>query len=1602
MALKRKLFLVLLFFFLSFFLATQLFAQLSADFSIDKPTGCSPLAVQFTNSSTGSPDSYQWDLGNGNKPTIADPATIYIDPGTYNVTLTVSKAGQTANKTHTVTVFKSPVADFVASVSKGCLPLDVYFTDHTVPGSGALKTWFWDFGDGTNASVQNPVHKYTQAGKYTVALIVTDNNGCNNTLSRSSFIVIDPPSLTSLAFSGKPLSGCDLPLNVAFSNSSTGKGLSYLWNFGDGQTAAVANPVHAYTMAGLFQVFLVGTNAAGCSDTLKKPAYVNILNAPFADFNASKTLACAYEGINFTNTSSPEFTKFHWDFGDGDTANQVNPVHQYSTAGTFAVSLKADFGNNCTRTVSKNAFITIKPSGANFIANPTAGCSVPFTVNFSDQTPSSNSWNWDFGDGRVAAVQNPVHTYLTKRRYTVSLSTTRAGSTCTETVKKINYINVDVRKPGFKADKRKGCFPLSVAFTDTSVSNSPIVSWNWDFGDGSSSTLQNPVHVFNAEQKFDITLIVTNSLGCTDTLKRPGYIKAGFPPTSVNFTADKLIACASQSIQFTDLSQHANGWFWDFGKGKVDSSQNPLELFRDTGKFDVSLTADFNGCPLVLKKVDYIYISPPVALFSTHSSCKKPYLYTMTEYSIGANSWTWDYGDGSPVSNQHFDTLHTYAARGVYRIKLLVSNAMGCIDSMSNAVNIIDPKAGFTALNTSGCPPLAVNFTDASINARRWRWNFGDGTISTLQNPAHTYTDSGKYTVSLRVDSAGCKDSITIKGNVNIGKITADFKIDTAYGCLPLTVQLSNKSVPVTGINSYFWTFGDGTTYSGIKPPPHVYTVGANYNISLTIKTATCRDSALKQKFIQFPPKPSPDFLIGDTLTCKGSIISFLVKNQVPGYSYLWNFGDGTSDFTAAPNHAYNADGTYVISLKVTNNNGCDSSLNKKVVIKNPVADFSATPRFKSCPNLLAIFTDQSSPNATSWNWSFGDGTGSILRNPSHVYTKTDSNTVQLSITTRLGCTATVSKANYIVISGPKGDFFFSPFKGCPPLTVSFLSKAQNISKYQWDFGDGAPLGNGPSIQHDYNKAGNFHPRLILTDSSGKCTIPFQSPDSIAVKLLAINAGGNKYICRFDSVTIGLSGEGDAFSWTPAAGLSNPAIAMPRASPAQSTTYVMQTSKGKCSSKDSVRVFVNPAFPTAKFSYSKTCLNDTTVFVNASSMSGGGKIKQFTWNFGDGFKAYSKDTLHRYQSVKSYNVRLTAVSDSGCRDSVSQVLKVFSLPVPAFTTANKCLMDSVQFRDVSFDSSGIKTRAWNLGDGIGNATSPAFAYQYKDTGLYIASLNVISNVGCKASQKRPLYINIPPQANFTSAHGACLKVPVSFRDSSRLAKGKIVKWFWNFGDGTISRAKDTLKPYTILGAFDVGHTVISDSGCSNTLVKAGWLKTSPIPKADFSIRPDNKALLLNNNFSFVNLSKDAFSPLWQFGDGESSQLNNPSHRYADTGTYVVSLTVSGSNACPDTKQETLKVLPDFAFYICNSFTPNGDGINDTFNGKGVGIVVYKMELFDRWGNKIFETDSLQKSWDGRAAGGKDIAQMDIYIYKITLRDVFLETHYYSGHFSLIK
>jgi tripartite motif-containing protein 71 len=328
-----------------------------------------------------------------------------------------------------------PVADFESNVIEGYTFLSVQFADL----SDNATAWNWNFGDGTYSTEQNPVHTYSKVGKYNVNLTVENAAGSN---SKSKLINLNAVILKApgAAFSASPTSG-KAPLKVTFTDKSTGKPTSWNWNFGDGNSSTEQNPVHTYSKVGLYTVKLTVKNADGSGKTSKsKYIYVkNPLEAPSVVFSASPTSGKAPLTVNFTDKSTNSPTSWNWNFGDGNTSTEQNPVHTYSKVGQYTVKLKVKNAAGSS-TISKSDYIKVinpfKAPNAAFSAKPTSG-KVPLTVNFTDKSTNiPTSWKWNFGDGTSSTEQNPVHTYCKAGKYTVKLKVKNPAGSSTKTLYK--------------------------------------------------------------------------------------------------------------------------------------------------------------------------------------------------------------------------------------------------------------------------------------------------------------------------------------------------------------------------------------------------------------------------------------------------------------------------------------------------------------------------------------------------------------------------------------------------------------------------------------------------------------------------------------------------------------------------------------------------------------------------------------------------------------------------------------------------------------------------------------------------------------------------------------------------------------------------------------------------------------------------------------------------------------------------------------------------------------------------------------------------------------------------------------------------------------
>jgi len=586
------------------------------------------------------------------------------------------------------------------------------------------------------------------------------------------------------AFTATPLTGI-APLTVSFTDTSTNIPTSWSWDFGDGGTSTEQNPNYTYNVHGTYTVTLTATNSGG-SDTETKTDYITVIQpVPVADFIGVPTSGDSPLSVNFTDQSTNDPTAWSWDFGDGGTSTEQNPEYTYNTHGTYTVSLIATNSGGSDTLIKTDYIIVTQPIPvADFLGTPTSGDS-PLTVDFSDlSTNDPTTWVWDYGDGGTSTDQNPTYTYDTHGTYTVSLTVTNTGGSDTET--KTDYIIVTQPVPvtDFSGTPMSGDSPLTVSFTDQST-NDPT-SWDWDFGDGGTSGLQNPDYTYFAAGTYTVILTATNS-GGSDTETKTDYITVTQPPPLADFIGTPTSGDAPLSVSFTDQSSNdPTSWDWDFGDGGTSTEQNPNYTYNSAGVYTVTMTATNPSGSDTKIRTDYISAGvppePPIAEFSgTPASGNAPLIVSFVDASSGSiDTWNWDFGDGGTSVLQNPD--YTYTSPGTYTVSLTVTGPGGDDNEIkTDYINVTysAPIADFNGTPTSGEFPLQVDFTDISVGeVESWDWDFGDENTSTLQNPVHIFENSGNYTVSLKATGPGGYDSIAkvnyIDVIVNIENLYSD------------------------------------------------------------------------------------------------------------------------------------------------------------------------------------------------------------------------------------------------------------------------------------------------------------------------------------------------------------------------------------------------------------------------------------------------------------------------------------------------------------------------------------------------------------------------------------------------------------------------------------------------------------------------------------------------------------------------------------------------------------------------------------------------------------------------------------------------------------
>ncbi|MBP6334135.1 MAG: PKD domain-containing protein [Bacteroidia bacterium] len=1468
----------------------------------DQDIACSDFATLNASASGGS-GSYTYLWSNG-----ATTPWITVGAGTYWVTANDG----TCSATDTVVVRMPyiPVAAFTHTTTT-CVNVPIIFTDQSTTPGGIIIGWNWNFDDGTSSTLQNPTHLFPGAGTYDVRLIIENTLGCFDTIIHQ--IIIDNPPVAAFTFSN----AC-VGTTVSFTDQSTPPGTTtfWNWNFGDGTSSTLQNPSHTYSTIGSYGVTLITGNASGCIDTLSQIVTINPL--PIISAGADQTI-CAGSSATLTAGGGTTYT---WIPG-GSTLPSivVNP----SGSGSYVV-VGTD-ANGCIN--SDTVWVNINPLPAVSAGPDVTSCSAsPVTLTASGAT----SYTWlPGGQTGTTIVVNPSGS----TSYTV-IGTGANGCTASDVV----TVNVN-------------SLPIAVAGADQNIcagSSATLTAsgggtYTWSPGGSTSSTI-----TITPGSTSTYIVTVTNGAGCSamDSVQ----IIVHDPPAVV---LAPVFLCTGSTATL-DAGVAGSTYLW------TPTGETTQTITISTGgTYGVTVT-DAYGCTANASANVTMGTSININLDDV-SFCQGDSAVLDAGYSGLIYLW-------STGATTQSITVYTAGTYGV-----TVDDNSGCTGSITvNAQISPIPVANFNT--TSVCAGTATSFTDASTISSNvitnWTWDFGDATGSTDQNPTHIYTTAGTYTVQLTVASAdGCSHTVT--NNVVVNPLpVADFT--SGGSCLGASVSFTNTSTVASGIiTSYNWNFGDTNT-STSQHPSHTYAAAGNYTVNLQVTTAGGCTNA-----ISYPVtvNPLPVAAFSAAAVCSGSGSSFINTSSISTgsiASYSWDFGDTYSSTIASPGHIYAGPGTYSVRLIATSGLGCTDTLTNSVIVHAPPVANAGSDQ--TMCNGLGVTLNAS--GGVSYVWTPGGSTSNnIAVNP------TSNSIYTLTATDANGCTDNDIVNVYV---HPMPAISAGPDRILCSGSSATLTASGGVS-YTWFPGGSTAtsISVNPVINSTYYLTGTDANGCVVSDTVNVVVNPLPN----------INAGPDFPICSGSTVSLTATGAA-AYSWNPGAATTSTILV----SPLVTTSYIVTgTNADGCQRRDTITVSVNPipvvslspsficpgfmttlnaGNPGATFAWSTgetsqtinvndsgtytvvvtsangcnamgtsivtlgNTLNSTPVtsaicFGDSATLQAGNPGSTYSWSTG------STNSSITATSAGNYSVIITDAN--GCTGTLMHVLNVNPIPVAAFSSNPNCEGNATVFTNLSTISSGtIQSYNWDFGD-LSSSNNSAPTHNYASAGSFPISLTITSATGCTNTTTGVAVIHPKPVASFSS-NSVCEGLSSVFTDASNVSTGNITSWTWNFGDGNSSSGNSANHIYSSNGNYQTTLIVTTDQGCTDTIQQNVTVYMLPTAGLTASDACANSIIQFNN--TSVNGSGTIQSYSWNFGNGNSSSLTDPTNSYTSDGSYSVILTVTSSLGCVDTSALNLNIhpLPVTNFSTLSACANTGVSFNNTTGISSGSISTYYWDFGD--------------------------------------------------------
>jgi gliding motility-associated-like protein len=1509
--------------------------------------------------------AYVWSTGDTTQ-------SIYVQPAlTSNYTVNITYPNTcTQNAQSTVQVYTPGTISINTSPSVVCAGDSVFVQ----ASAASSSSYSWILNGSPSANTSGSFWLNPTTGTQIIAQ-TTDSNNCP--ISDTTLLTVNlPPNVTISSSNNSPC------VNDTVQLTATGA-LTYQWTPAANLSATTGSNVQAVPTSNI-TYSVIGTDANQCKDSAQINLTVNNLPVVLA---TNDTGICYNSSVllNVSGASSYSWTPAAGLNSTTGTAVLANP----SGSATYIVTGTDTNGCKNRDTVNVTVFPQVLVS-AN--AAPDSICQGDSTLLTAS---GAATYSWFPGTGLSATNTAQVHASPASNTTYQLIGADIHG--CTDTT--LVHISV-LPLPNLSVIT----IP-DICFGDTatlSASGAPNITW-YDMSTGNALS-GNPAQVSPAST-HSYQAVGIDAYGCRDTLTASVTVN---PLPNVSIIGPTAV-CAGQAAILN--ASGALTYQWNTG-----ATGNNISILPATNATYSVIGQDANGC---MDSASFsILVNPlPVLNINTSSStiCSGSTATLNASSNIPVSAYNWSTGATSNSISVNPVATTTYTVSG--------TTAQGCSDSSSISISVNPlPNISLNILNPVICSGDTANLV--AIGAQTYNWSPAtslttangsavgafpasnttytivgtdtNGCSDTIQtnvtvNPLPILNISGPDTICLGdtvllaasgannytwlpggngnnisvsptnptaytvigTDSNGCTDSISHSINVNPSPVL-NINASSTHSCAGDSIQITaSANMPVSGFN---WTNG-ATGPSILVTPATSSSFGVN-----TVNQYGCSDSS--DIFIQVNPIPNGSLSIPATNICMGDTINIFGTATGTGLIYSWNNGASVAGIQVSPTQ----NSLYILS--VSDSIGCTGTDSAQVNV-NPLPSVNVvSSAYHICAHDTVTISMNSTANLSSINWNTGSSATSFTA------ILTQDSTFSVHISDTLGCT---NKDSVSILVNPIPVLSILPgnlaiCKG-DTITMHAVSSVNPVS-FLWST-------NSTASSITVSPASSTIYTLRGTDSIG-CSAIIE--DTLVVNnlpVISINPPQSD-ICAGYSVSLTASANvaGVTYIWN-----NGSAGASITVSPATSTIYqVTGIDSNGCEDTEESRIIVHPNPSVVINPHNVSICQGDSVLLNAATNALSGL--SYLWSTGDTLSSFYISPL----TTSSYSVSIT--DTNGCTDSDTMLVNVTHIASGQITAQSPvCSADSsIIMASGNFPAGSSIHWDFDGGTVLSGAGTGPLAVKWNSGGTYNVVLTVSKNNCFSEPDTQVVEVFQTPHVDFTAmTTESCGATDIQFVNNTP----GMQKYFWLFNDYSsntdTSSAEHPVYHYSQPGLYTVTLEVISPDGCPAYLMKQDMIEIYPNPVAEFSM--DKSEIRYDNPLvNFYDQSTDAISWEWDFDDVKSGIYNystdrDPFHVFQDTGKFTVTLIVTTDHNCKDTIAKRITNGEGPSFYIPNAFTPNGDGINDTFFPKGTGYdwSTYEMFIYDRWGEMIYHTRDINEGWNGKRDNIRGNAQDDVYSYIILIK-----------------